>query len=79
MTTTPNLDKFVEELDDLRQFARDQHGDAQFYLRVLAQAVLSHGGELRVGPSLAEEAWAKLQTHRLEFCDGGVRFTEAIP
>ena len=46
----------------------------EFLSRVLTQAVLTHGGELRVDPALAETARA--ETRLLEFGSGGVRLVE---
>ena len=67
--------------DEIKDLAK-QVGDAllelqhtqealEFYMRVLRQAVLTHGGELRVDPAFSKEASScKLG---LEICSGGVR------
>jgi len=46
--------------------------ERDFYLRIIKQAILSHGGELRIDSALGEQA--KQETRNVEFCSGGARF-----
>lgn len=46
----------------------------EFMHRVMVQAVLTAGGELRVDPALADQA--KTERRKLEFGAGGVRLVD---
>ena len=65
------IDILTESVREALQEAADTQNTLHFLNRILTQAVLTHGGELRVDPSLSEQA--KAEKRRLEFGDGGVR------
>ena len=68
---TNEINTLMENVRAALQGAANAENTANFLHRVLVQAVLTHGGELPVDPSLADQA--KADTRRLEFGGGGVR------
>jgi len=63
-----------DDLDEVLNASAEALCRANFYEMVLRQAVLTHGGELRVDPSLMEAANADRRA--LVFGQGGVRLVD---
>jgi hypothetical protein len=74
--TIERIAQLKKDLDTALADALNQAETLQFYARVLRQAVLTHGGELRVDPSLSDQA--RQDTRALEFNGGGVRLIGAV-
>lgn len=58
--------------------AKNDRRDADFYLRILIQAILTHGinGSLGINPSLSDEAKDFVKNGTIEFGDGIVTITK---
>lgn len=70
-----DIDNLKADLDVMFAQAEQDKRDADFYLRILAQAVLTHGsdGFLSVDYSRGAEAKEAMVNCQFEFGDGGVR------
>lgn len=72
--TSNEITDLKRDFDSALTSAANAVRTLEFYTRVLKQAVLTHGGELRVDPSLSGEA--DRDTRTLEFGAGGVRLID---
>jgi len=74
MTSLPRsseeIDAFCDAAKSVFESAQDAIEIYEFYTRMLKQAVLTHGGKLRIDPALAD--LAKNEKRRLAFGNGSV-------
>lgn len=70
-----DIDNLKADLDAVFAQAKQDKRDADFYLRILAQAVLTHGsdGFLSVDYSRGDDAKEAMANCQFEFGNGGVR------
>lgn len=73
-----NIEQLPAGLETLFLQSKQNKRDADFYLRILIQAVLTHGngGILQIDPLLSETAKSLATTGRIEFGNGEVRITD---
>ena len=69
------IDNLKRHLDELVLEARNDRRDAEFYLRILIQAVLTFGenGVLKIDVGKGEEAKRLANTATIEFGNGEVK------
>lgn len=72
--TAEQIEGLVSELRMALQDAEEVFRENKFLKRILKQAVLTHGGKLRIDPLLARAAEEEKRV--LECCQGGIRLIE---
>jgi hypothetical protein len=78
--TNEEVDDMKWHLDKLFSEAKNDRRDAEFYLRLLVQAVLTYGenGVLKIDIGKGQEARRLAETARIEFGMGEIRVEENV-